>query len=253
MHLAAAFRSLFYAARRRDAAIVAGLVLLNASPLVAGEPATGLQIAAVGHDQPQLRSRTTRSTPAREAEVAQLLAQIETLAARKEGAVAINVVLVELAPDLPPGTAEALAKDHGLAIVDILDFPSLQLRLIRYRVDDGTAIGDVLPKLRQDARVRSAQTNVVYRIPEQRQPAPATPPSITARAPQEAEAPSPPPPRAQGKATAAKAAARKSASSGLPASVSSSSAHPERLPPSVTQTALRFPTADEPFVNRGGR
>lgn len=224
-----------------------GLVFANAIEA----PASELQVAAIGADHSQTSSRTTRPTLSREAEVAQLLAQLEMQPARKEGAHALNVLLVELVPDLPPGSADSVGKDHGLEIVDILDFPSLTLRLIRYRIRDGGGVADVLPKLRQDARVRSAQTSVVYRMPEPQQPqAPAASPTTTARAPQEAKAPAQPSQRAKGKVAAAKATARKHVGSATP---SPASEQPKHLPASVTQTALRFPTADEPFVNRGGR
>jgi hypothetical protein len=227
------------------------LALANASQAPAGEPAKDLQVASIGADHPQTSSRGARPTQSREAEVAQLLAQIETQPARRDGVVALNVLLVELAPDLPPGSAESLGKDHGLEIVDILDFPSLTLRLIRYRIRDGSVLADVLPRLRQDARVRSAQTNVVYRAPEPQQPqAPAASPTTTARAPQEAKVLAQPSQRAKGKLTSAKASARKDVGIATP---SPAWEQPERSPASVTQTALRFPTADEPFVNRGGR
>jgi len=218
----------------------------------AGEPSSGAQIAAVDPNPRQINQRTARPALEREAKVAQLLAQLESQPAKREGAAAADVLLVEFASDLPPGAAESLAKEFGLELVGRMDFPSLDLRLHRYRVS-GNAVGDVLSRLRQDPRVRSAQTTVVYRLPEpEKPPVPATPPT-TAPAQQQAKAPASLPRPSKRSVAAVKAAPRKDTTSEASSPAPPLAVRPERPPASVTQTALRFPTADEPFVNRGGR
>jgi hypothetical protein len=226
------------------------MTFASSEPAPAGEPSSGTQIAAVDPNPRQISPRTARPTLEREAEVAQLLAQLEPQPVKREGAAGTDVLLVELASDLPPGAAESVAQEFGLELVGRMDFPSLDLRLHRYRVRDGNAVGDVLSRLRQDPRVRSAQTTVVYRLPEpEKPPVPATPPT-TAPAQQQAKAPASLLRPSKRSVAAVKAAPRKSAASDPAPALA---VRPERPPASVTQTALRFPTADEPFVNRGGR
>ena len=193
--------------------VLGAMTFAGSQSASASEPSSGgAQIAAVDPNPRQINPRTARPALEREAEVAQLLAQLEPQLAKGEGAAAPDVLLVEFASDLPPGAAESVAQEFGLELVGRMDFPSPDLRLHRYRVS-GNAVGDVLSRLRQDPRVRSAQTTVVYRLPEpEKPPIPATPPT-TAPAQQQAKAPASLPRPSKRSVAAVKAAPRKSAAS----------------------------------------
>jgi hypothetical protein len=152
----------------------------------------------------------------------------------------------------PQGVEEEVANAHKLEFVRRLDTASTEGRVALYRITDGRAAAEVLAALNGDVRVSAAHENVRYSLPPQ-MPAPAAvsgakpsptqrhasrpdaKPNLSDRAPQTVqrlgEA------RDRGVANSA-AILRSGQRSGLLTS---------------KQMALRFPSADEPFVNIGGR
>lgn len=140
----------------------------------------------------------------------------------------------------PQGVEEEIAKAHKLEFVRRLDIGSPDGRAALYRITDGRAAAEVVAALNSDVRVSAAHENVSYSLPPQL-PAPVAvsgaKPSPTQR---HASRPDAKPNLSDREARDANSAAILGLGqrSGL-----------------VTgkQMALRFPTADEPFVNIGGR
>jgi hypothetical protein len=128
---------------------------------------------------------------------------------------------------------DEVAKAHGLELVSRLALPSLGKRIVRFRIPDGRSVEDLVAVLRADQRVASAQPNFRYHRLDQ-------PPTDVARLKQQ------PPGRGQAKA--------------LASSVRRSDGRTTIKMPALqgagslvagNQRSMRWPTADEPFVNVG--
>jgi hypothetical protein len=159
----------------------------------------------------------------------------------------------------PESVEEDVAKEHKLEFVRRLEVGSSDRRIVVYRVRDGRSAAEAVAALKGDLRVSSTQPNVRYTLPPQR-PAPAAVSDVkqpadrltkqrqrrasrpdakvnlSARTPGSGEGP-----RAGRDATAAEAVATRLRSGQRGSLVTSN------------HTALRWPTADEPFVNIGAR
>jgi hypothetical protein len=71
-------------------------------------------------------------------------------------------ILAAFHASAPESTEEELAKQHGLEIVRRLTLSSLDLRVVTYKLRDGS-VSEIVERLRTDPRVSSAQANVAYR------------------------------------------------------------------------------------------
>ena len=167
-----------------------------------------------------------------------------------------DTILVAFALSVPQSIDEDIAKEHGLELVDRTELPSLGLRVVRYRAQANAPIAPTIANLRKDHRISSAQTSAEYRLPSQSGPATEVGQQKdrlgVARQAKRAD----PPRGLDGKAAAVIRVAPKFA--GQP-SINDPAVTPngrrldkgERPLASVGQMALRFPSADEPFVNVG--
>jgi hypothetical protein len=137
-----------------------------------------------------------------------------------------------------PHQAEAdIARELGLVLVDWKEHPGLGFRVVRFRIPDGRPIAPLIERLRADRRVRSAQTSVPYRpaiqAPDQEQGG-RSKAAITTEAKQPAGQP-------------------KAAVHGAGAAANARAAKGDRLVETASAPALRWLTADEPFVGADGR
>ena len=170
-----------------------------------------------------------------------------------------DTILVAFALSVPQSIDEDIAKQHGLELVDRTELQSIGLRVVRYRAQANAPIAPIIANLRKDQRISSAQTNAEYRLPSQSEPATEVsrlkdPLGVARR-----QAKRDDPPRASvrrrsdGKTAAVNRVAPKSAEQ--PALTPNAQGRQldkvGRPLASAGQTALRFPTADEPFVNVG--
>jgi hypothetical protein len=173
-----------------------------------------------------------------------------------------DTILVAFALSVPHSIDEDIAKQHGLELVDRTELQSLGLRVVRYRAQANSPIAPIVANLRKDQRISSAQGNTEYRLPSQS--GPATEVSrlkdrlgVVQQAKQDDSPRASVRRRSDGKTAAVNRVAPKSAEQlGIveaPATSKGSRLDKGGRPPlaSAGQTALRFPTADEPFVNVG--
>jgi len=157
----------------------------------------------------------------------------------------------------PEDVEEEVAKQHGLELVRRFTLESLGRRIAVFRVPDARDVADVVIALKADQRVISAQANARYE--------PQKPPAADAEISGLKPSPEPNAKQAKGHASApgrksavaAPARAKpEEARKTAPAARTAGPAPPlrSRQPGSLVagnQASLRFPTADEPFVNPG--
>ncbi len=160
-----------------------------------------------------------------------------------------DTVLVAFAASAPENSEEEVANEHGLELVDRTELPALGLRIARYRVRGDRPVAALIASLRTDRRVQQAQGNFEYR-PVSQSPAafaaakPDNDPSVSAR-------------RRTDRTTAAvnKVAQKPGEQTNIGEVVSTGAAGKlhkgDRPLAAAGHTALRWPTADEPFVNVG--
>lgn len=167
-------------------------------------------------------------------------------------------VLATFALSSPESVEEEVAKELGLQLVDRSQAPSLGYRIVRYRVPDARAITTVIARLRADRRVARAQANVQYTLPDENPPPTAVSnlKELPGEAADERQGP------ASGRAVAAPISPKKTQRKPEgPAKIAEvvaateggrkqASRHKGPLA-SGGRAALRWPTADEPFVNVG--
>ena len=160
---------------------------------------------------------------------------------------------------VPQSIDEDIAKQHGLELVDRTELPSLGLRVVRYRAQANAPIAPIIANLRKDQRISSAQTNAEYRLPSQSGPATEVS-RLKDRLGLARQAKRDDPPRAtvrqrsDGKTAAVTRVAPKSAeqpSINERRKARQAVGQGRATLASAGQTALRFPSADEPFVNVG--
>ncbi len=134
-------------------------------------------------------------------------------------------ILAAFHASAPESTEEELARQHGLEIVRRLTLSSLDLRVVTYKLRDGS-VSEIVERLRADPRVSSAQTNVAYRgiEPDEAKVSKSEPPRDTVKQP----------------AAAARRASTRSASAnvaGQPPKSKATSAHVSMRGGLVTATA----------------
>jgi hypothetical protein len=184
-----------------------------------------------------------------------------------------------LAQDTPPTTSEAngatviaifssstlqaveeeIAKAHKLEFVRRLNTGSADGRAILYRITDGRAAAEVVAALKGDVRVSAAQENVRYSLAPQA-PVPA---GVSGARP----SPTHPRPPTEGQRNASRPDAKPVSDRASRTAQRLGKARDQVVADSAAilgsgqrsslvtskHTALRFPTADEPFVNIGAR
>jgi|GEM_PF-6424449 len=220
--------------------------LAHAAAALGAEAGPPQRIAALGGDGPPAQLSAG-------ADAGRLLAQGLPAPAGPAGAIE---VLATFDKSLPETAEEDVARAHALLLVsrDTMG----ELRIVLFRSRDGRGIEEVLAALRGDRRVAGVQANLRYRLPEQPpaavsrlEPKPA--PAAAARTPQPARS------RSEAAATAkthGRRGGRVAAVENAPADGAAGASAPPRRHPGLvagSQQALRFPTADEPFVGVGGR
>lgn len=165
-----------------------------------------------------------------------------------EGQPGGEIILAGFLLSTPERVEEDVAREHRLEIVGRFPLQGLGKRIVRYRIPDGRAAADVVAILRADQRVASAQANLRYRLH-----APAT--ATSSAKPQG-------PPIGRRDVGEVSAADRKVATPArsrpqlaeAPAGgppVAASTSRRERPLVAGTAAAMRWPTADEPFVGVG--
>jgi hypothetical protein len=79
--------------------------------------------------------------------------------------VAEELILVEVPEFLPESVDDRIAREYGLQLVTRLTFGGPGRRIVVYRAFDGRSPTEVVATLRRDRRVSSAQMNIVYGLP----------------------------------------------------------------------------------------
>jgi len=153
-----------------------------------------------------------------------------TAAGQSEG----DGVLALFDASAPETVENEVARAYGLELVSRLTVPTLEKRMVRFRIPDGRSIAEVVAVLRADQRVSSAQPNFHYHFPNQS-------PIAIGKLQQH----SPRARHAKGVAPAERAVDARTAK--VPTLQRPGSLVADN------QRSLRWPTADEPFVNLGVR
>jgi hypothetical protein len=218
----------------------------------AADPAgsQGTHVAAAAFDNNPTRSsnRSVRGDGQRELEL--WLAQLPNTTSGEK-------ILAGFPVSAPESVEEDVAKHHRLELVQRLNLESLGKRIVVFRVLDTRAVADVVAALKADHRVSSAQANVRYEVPEQNQPET-----------QIGELKPSPEPNAKHDKKNASRSGRRIALPGRSHAKPQDNLKPQRATRTVapirlvgraeqnsivtrSHAALRWPTADEPFVNVG--
>lgn len=162
----------------------------------------------------------------------------------------LDTILAGFPMSAPESLEEEVAKTHGLEIVRRFTIESLGKRIVVYRHKGDRPPADVVAALKKDQRVASAQANLRYVAP--------APTVRQSRAPDEdaadaaaKQAASKTKARTPQKKVAARASGRQEAIAAKPAPATTRSVQSQGSLVAGKQTALRWPTADEPFVNVG--
>jgi hypothetical protein len=208
-----------------------------------------IRIAAAGGSEPAAFAfHLDVPRAAVEADLRLLFAQNGQLSAN-DATPSDDTILVRFAGTEPQSIDDDIAKQYSLELVDRTELFAFGWRVVRYRVPDDRPAASIITQLRNDHRIRGVQGLVQYGLPvprvtgteisrskeqpaAQRQPKHSDP--VSHRADRKAET-------ADRPATTAGARTRKD---DRPDKV-------RRALASAAQAPLRFPTADEPFVNVG--
>ena len=176
----------------------------------------------------------------------------------KTGEGSAETILAQFPLSAPESVEEDVAKQHGLELVRRFTIEFLNKRIVVFRVPDARAVTDVVVALKADQRVDSAQANFRYGLPEQQPPEREINELKQSPAPnakQEKRHTSP-----SGRKIALHAKSRVEAEERLKTAQVTRTAKPI---PTITRSRqagslvtgnhadLRWPTADEPFVNVG--
>ena len=259
-HSLAAWRSLVFRVACIIAVMSAFGLLGEPSALAAdlSELQSVTRIATAGSGQPEAFAFRP-GLPVRETDIdadLKLLLVQNGAPAKSDAEFGDDTILVAFAFSVPESIDEDIAKEHGLELVDRTELSSLGLRVVRYRAQANSPIAPIIANLRKDQRISSTQASVEYRLPSQNGPPTEANqqkdrPGVTRQAKR-----ANPPRGLDGKAAAVIRVAPKFA--GQP-SINEPAVTPngkrldkgERPLASAGQMALRFPSADEPFVNVG--
>lgn len=209
-------------------------------------PAASPAVAAFGNGD--ATGKPNRGAEAK-IELNWLLAQLSSTASKEDGARVIAI----FPSSTPQGVEEEVAKAHKLEFVRCLDTGSTDGRAALYRITDGRAAAEVVAALNGDLRVSAAHENVRYSLPPLvRTPAAAV--SVAKPLPTQRHA-SQPDSKPKLSDQASRTARRLGEAPDRAGANSTATLRSDQRRGLVTskQMALRFPTADEPFVNVGGR
>lgn len=223
---------------------------LSAQTLDVGAPAPATRIAAASNGPTEPLSRPGLRVPWSEGHPDLRLLVAQTVpTAMPNGKLRDDTVLVAFAASAPENSEEEVANEHGLELVDRTELPALGMRIARYRVRGDRPVAALIASLRTDQRVQQAQGNFEYRPVSQSAAAftagnPNDGPSASARR------------RSDGKTAAVnKVAQNPREQTNILEAVSTGAAGKlhkgDRPLAAAGHTALRWPTADEPFVNVG--
>lgn len=206
--------------------------------------------AAAGEDQPSSG-----------AAVREIAAPVDATA-RGDAKASDDVIIATFPLAAPLSLEEEVARTHGLQVLDRRNLKALGRRIVRFRVLNGQPVTGVLAGLRADQRVGSAQANLWYRLPSEppaqsSPPVPAPPAVAAGKSDTPRQALAPPRRRSLKNATATKAQPARPISP-MPAAGNdfldmrkAQAGRANGVLANGSRTALRWPTADEPFVNVG--
>ena len=244
--------------RARFALIVSAAALtclwLADSRVSEAAEAETIEVAAAALDGDTGRGSKHGQAEPSDGELQWVLAQLTPADGTSQG----EMVLAIFAASTPAHVEEEVAKAHKLEFVKRLSAGTAEKRIVLFRITDGRSAADVVAALERDARVSKAQPNVRYALVPQSPPSPtpSPPPKLSPRAGTPSE------PARHAKRQTAKVERRRetpapAAKDGPEIALKSppASRRSEQRSGLVasSQTALRFPTADEPFVNIGTR
>jgi hypothetical protein len=231
-------------------ALAAGLMLSCAESGHAGEGMgvrAAEKVAAAAEDRQPNHPRQRAILPGVNAEIERLLAQSAPATGSETGG---DTVLVVFASSAPEAAEQDIAKEHKLELVRRLDAGSHDKRIVQYRILDGRNAAEVVAALKADLRVSMAQLNVRYTVPPQAAP-PTAVSGLEAPAGSKAKQAKRKVSRADRKLVARAPPPMDSEEPSAKAATPSSQAG--RALVANGPAGLRWPTADEPFVNIGMR
>lgn len=169
-----------------------------------------------------------------------------------------ETILAGFPASAPESVEEDVAKAHALEIVRRFTIESLDTRIVVYRAKDARTAADVVAALKQDLRVASAQVNMRYGLQQRAPPQDAADRGKKASARDAARQAKVRPAAPDRKNRISETPPGTGHSDAAPGAMAARSAPPPLRPSQrqgslVTskQAALRWPTADEPFVNVG--
>lgn len=160
-----------------------------------------------------------------------------------------DTILVRFGGTEPQSIDDDIAKQYSLELVDRTELFAFGWRVVRYRVPADRPVASIITELRNDRRIRGVQGIVQYGLPLPR--ASGTEISKLKEQPaatRHAKQSDPIPYRADRKTGVADRPAAAAASGMRKADMPDKA---RRALASAGQAPLRFPTADEPFVNVG--
>jgi hypothetical protein len=213
------------------------------------------RIAAASVDVDTARFLKQRARADEQMEIELLLAQsTPPTAADADG----DTILAGFPLSAPETIEEDVAKAHKLEIVRRFALAALDKRIVVYRPNDGRSVAEAVAALKADLRVSSAQASVRYGLPPQ-----ASPPAAVGDLPRPADTAtvnakqgsSRPGNKGHAPSSRSKGAHRPPAGqatvAAMPAPRTTRSRQQHGSLVAGKQAALRFPSADEPFVNLG--
>lgn len=146
---------------------VLGLALAPSARADDGTVQASTRIAAVdgAADTLPFRLGMPLRRPDSDVDLKVLLAQHHP-ATKSDASAGDDTILVALASSVPTSVDEDLARQYGLELLDRTELPELGLRIVQFRASGNRATGPIITDLRNDQRVRRAQLNVRYGLPE---------------------------------------------------------------------------------------
>ena len=248
----------------RIVALVAVSSALPPVPVASAQPAFEFEsilspptrVAAITPDAPLARALPYRGEADKIDEIWWLAQSTPTTGAQE------RAILATFPLSAPETIDDEIAKAHKLELVSRSKIDALGERLVRYRIPDQRPTAEIVAALRADQRVSSAQANLRYHLPEQEQPA--TEIGSVRQRPQANASPvkgTPLSEQQRDHKTAPSKKAERQPVMRINAPESADAPRPGKTParqhaPSLVagnHTVLRWPAADEPFVNVGTR
>ena len=152
---------------KAGAVAVVSLALAPAAQADDGKARAPTQVAAAdgAADAVPFRLGMPLRRPDIDVDLKVLLAQHHP-ATKSDATTGDDTILVALASSVPTSVDEDLASQYGLELLDRTELPELGLRIVQFRAFGNRATGPIIADLRNDQRVRRAQLNVRYSLPE---------------------------------------------------------------------------------------